>query len=94
MCKASIPGNTSADSLDQPIAVLGGGALYALVGARIWLPPRECRTLVDTDDERKDLGKELERELEAYGEGCWAYQEGKGRKMIKARIRYEGTVRL
>lgn len=74
--------------------VLGGGALYCLVGARMWLPPSECRALVDTDEERRDLSKDQEEELEGYGQGCWGYLEGEGRRMIKARIRYEGTVRL
>jgi hypothetical protein len=31
----------------KPRAVLGGGALYALIGARVWLPPSEMRAVVD-----------------------------------------------
>lgn len=86
--------HASIGSLSEPIDVLGGGALYALVGARMWLPPGLCRALVDTDTDRADLSEELERELEGYGKGCWGYLEGEGRKMIRSRIRYEGTVRL
>jgi hypothetical protein len=78
----------------EPIEVLGGGGMYALAGARIWLPPSECKALVDTDVERRDLSKELEDELEELGKGCWAYMEGEGRRMVRARIRYEGTARL
>ena len=91
---ASCSSSATSHSEDEPLEVLGGGALYALIGARIWLPANKCRTLVDTAEGRSDLGPDLEAELEGYGPGCWGYQEGDGRRMIRARIRYEGTVRL
>lgn len=34
-------------SSKPPRSLLGGGGLYALIGARVWLPPSELRTIVD-----------------------------------------------
>lgn len=91
---SSNSGGSLAQIEEEPVEVLGGGALYSVVGARMWLPSSECTALVDTDDERRDLSKDQEEELAQYGAACWAYLEGEGRRMIKARIRYKGTVRL
>ena len=81
---------------------LGGGALYALQGARLWLSPDQCRALVDRQAREADLGIhaaesdmtiEQEEQLERLSRGSWAYLEGEGRRMVRARIRYEGDVR-
>ncbi|WVR08771.1 hypothetical protein IAU60_005829 [Kwoniella sp. DSM 27419] len=78
------------------IEMLGGGAYYALVGARIWLPPRELRTLVDRapESELDDLSSEGERTLRSIGSEIWCWNRRPGTRMTRARIRYEGEVRL
>ncbi|ORY28014.1 Ribokinase-like protein [Naematelia encephala] len=74
--------------------VLGGGALYALIGARIWLPAQALRTLIDRAQDGLDLPQHLERKLDEYGRAMWCFQTGDQRRMITARIRYEGDVRV
>ncbi|RSH89847.1 hypothetical protein EHS25_001833 [Saitozyma podzolica] len=78
---------------------LGGGGLYALIGARLWLGANQLATLVNreqrrTDGSGGDLPRRLEKELEGYGRDMWVWNEGKGTRMTRARIRYEGDVRL
>jgi hypothetical protein len=41
-----------------------------------------------------DVPRRLERDLELYGGDMWVWNEGEGTKMTRARIRYEGDVRL
>lgn len=74
--------------------MLGGGALYALVGARFWLPPCQLRTLVDRAPvENDDCPKDVEEKLAKLGSEIWVWNRGEGRRMTRARIRYEGDVR-
>ncbi|RSH87074.1 hypothetical protein EHS25_003563 [Saitozyma podzolica] len=78
---------------------LGGGALYALIGARLWLAAQQLGTLVNRERKRSDgsggdVPQRLERDLEVYGGDMWVWNEGEGTKMTRARIRYEGDVRL
>ncbi|WRT70892.1 uncharacterized protein IL334_007891 [Kwoniella shivajii] len=91
----------SLDDIPSPNAedvyeMLGGGALYALVGARFWLSPKQLRTLVDRspEDEPNDLPIEVEDKLKSLGEDIWVWNRGKGTKMTRARIRYEGDIRF
>ena len=83
---------------EQPFEILGGGALYALIGARIFLPSSQIRTLVDRDRRANhgqgDLAPDLEAQVNAFGKDMWVWNEGKGKRMVRARIRYDGTVRL
>ncbi|KAK8850710.1 hypothetical protein IAR55_004630 [Kwoniella newhampshirensis] len=76
--------------------MLGGGALYALVGARFWLPPNSLRTLVDRapSKEMDDLPIGVESELAKLGKEIWIWNRGEGTRMTRARIRYEGDVRF
>ncbi|WVQ95383.1 hypothetical protein IAU59_002480 [Kwoniella sp. CBS 9459] len=76
--------------------MLGGGALFALVGARFWLPPNKLKTLVDRapNDEENDLPAEVEEKLDKLGKDIWVYNQGEGTRMTRARIRYEGDVRF
>ncbi|WVF67848.1 hypothetical protein IAT40_002609 [Kwoniella sp. CBS 6097] len=75
--------------------MLGGGALFALVGARFWLPPNKLKTLVDRapEHEDNDLPVEVEEKLDKLGKDIWVYNRGEGTRMTRARIRYEGDVR-
>ncbi|WWD07152.1 hypothetical protein V865_005249 [Kwoniella europaea PYCC6329] len=81
---------------DEVYEMLGGGGLYALVGARLWVTPDKLRTLVDRapEEEESDVPKEAEDKLNALGEDIWVWNRGKGTKMTRARIRYEGDVRF
>nr|XP_031857663.1 uncharacterized protein CI109_006942 [Kwoniella shandongensis]KAA5524735.1 hypothetical protein CI109_006942 [Kwoniella shandongensis] len=74
--------------------MLGGGALYALVGARLWLPSAKLKTLVDRSAEVNDLPAGVENKLASLGEDMWVWNRGKGTRMTRARIRYEGDVRF
>ena len=78
-------------SSNTPREVVGGGALYTLIGARLWLPPSELCTLID-----RAFGEvpELDIELNAFGREMWMWNEGEGRRMTRARICYDGDKRL
>lgn len=79
---------------EETYEMLGGGALYALVGARFWLPPCQLRTLVDrAPAENDDCPKDVERKLAKLGNEIWVWNRGEGTRMTRARIRYEGDVR-
>ncbi|WVW80641.1 hypothetical protein I302_102627 [Kwoniella bestiolae CBS 10118] len=81
---------------DEVYEMLGGGALYALVGARLWLGPDRLRTLVDRAPmgEESDVPPEAEDKLNNLGEDIWVWNRGENTKMTRARIRYEGDVRF
>ncbi|WWC92495.1 uncharacterized protein L201_007454 [Kwoniella dendrophila CBS 6074] len=81
---------------EEVYEMLGGGALYALVGARLWLSPSQIRTLVNRapDNQHDDLPSEAEDKLNSLGKEIWVWNEGEGTKMTRARIRYEGDVRF
>jgi len=78
----------------HPHEVLGGSALYSIVGARIWLPPRELRALVDRAPGGVDLPRDAQRQMEEYGTEIWSWNETEDTRMARARIRYDGDVRL
>lgn len=89
--------------------LIGGGGLWAVQGARIWLPAQSCKALVDvsqrestprrglpasgSEEVEVDLSAEQEQELERMASGSWDYLEGGDHKMLRARIMYEGDVR-
>ncbi|WVQ86184.1 hypothetical protein IAT38_008352 [Cryptococcus sp. DSM 104549] len=76
--------------------MLGGGGLFALVGARLWLPAGKLRALVDRapEGEPDDCPRDVERKLSKLGEEMWVWNRGEGTRMTRARIRYEGDVRF
>ncbi|ORX40849.1 Ribokinase-like protein [Kockovaella imperatae] len=82
----------------QTFEILGGGGLYALIGARIFLPSRRLKALVGRDRKadggRGDLKPELEAQAETFGKDMWIWDEGEGKRMTRARIRYDGDVRF
>ncbi|EIW69310.1 hypothetical protein TREMEDRAFT_71595 [Tremella mesenterica DSM 1558] len=76
--------------------VIGGGALYTLIGARMWLSPERLKTIIDrsTPEEKAgDVPEDSERILESFGD-MWVWNVGKGKRMPKARIRYDDDVRV
>lgn len=97
---------TTAKPLSEkpPIQKLGGGGLYALVGARIWLGSESLRILVEggTDGHVEDenpstpekteerFPEELRQSLNELGEDMWAWKEG---STLKASIEYFGDER-
>ena len=81
-------------SASQTHEVLGGGALYALIGARMWLASNELCTLVDRAPRGTDVLPELEEDLNQFGSGMWAWNEAEGTRMTRARIRYDGDIRM
>jgi len=67
-----------------PSSALGGGALYALIGARIWLPAHEMRTVVDraprlptVDVDASDFRSALEAEIERFGPEMWVFNQAR-----------------
>ncbi|ODN92057.1 pfkB family carbohydrate kinase superfamily protein [Cryptococcus wingfieldii CBS 7118] len=79
---------------EEVYEMLGGGGLFALVGARIWLPPSRLRALANrAPPEEDDCPKDVEDRLNKLGEEMWVWNRGPGVKMTRARIRYEGNVR-
>lgn len=78
-----------------PLDRIGGGGLYALVGARIWLDAPMLRILVedgtqDTSESADQFPEQLREELNALGTEMWAWKSG---KVLKASIDYCGTER-
>lgn len=69
---------------------LGGGGLYAIIGARIWLASRKLAVGIDrgADDFPARFGKVLEH----YGT-MWFFHIGPDRRTLKARIGYSGDER-
>ncbi|WVO18168.1 hypothetical protein L204_105871 [Cryptococcus depauperatus] len=81
-------------NVDAVYEMLGGGALYALVGARFWLPPYKLKTLIDrAPPERDDCPKEVENRLNKLGSEIWVWNRNENTRMTRARIRYEGDAR-
>ncbi|KLT45807.1 Ribokinase-like protein, partial [Cutaneotrichosporon oleaginosum] len=78
---------------------IGGGAMYALIGARVWLAPQSLRTVIDRspefpgDDEFDDLPLKLEKQLHSYGPEMWVFNRVPGARVPTARIRYDDAVR-
>ena len=79
---------------EHPFEYLGGGGLYGLIGARFFLPPTELKILVDRAPGGADLRADLLAQVNEFGEGMWVWNEKKGAKMTRARIRYDGDTRL
>lgn len=69
--------------------------MYALVGARIWLDPSVLRCIVDraSSDKPRDFPRELEEQLNVFGEEIWCWNEGTETRATRSRLKYEGGVR-
>ncbi|KAG7443445.1 Ribokinase-like protein [Guyanagaster necrorhizus] len=70
---------------------LGGGALYAAIGARVWLPPETIR--LPTGCSRRGVPKTTTTttfldELERFGGVMWAWDEDSEEAMLETEIVY------
>lgn len=65
--------------------------MYALVGARIWLEAADLRCVVDraSEERGRDFPKDLEKQLNVFGENIWCWNEGTDTKATRSRLRYE-----
>ncbi|SCV72015.1 BQ2448_4709 [Microbotryum intermedium] len=72
--------------------VIGGGGTYAILGARMWLPPRTLGIIVDRGNDWSSLGSVEEKLLE-YGEEMWVWRDQPGMETCKALNLYHGEHR-
>lgn len=76
-------GSEHADSTTTETHVpdqIGGGGTYAAIGARMHLPPREVKMVVDRGS---DFPLEIREQLDSYGEQCWIYRDDPTRLTTK-----------
>ncbi|PBK66759.1 Ribokinase-like protein [Armillaria solidipes] len=66
---------------------LGGGGLYAAVGARVWIPPETIR--LPTGCSRSSVPKKFLEELDRFGEKVWMWDEDSKESMLETEIVYE-----
>ncbi|SJL17483.1 uncharacterized protein ARMOST_21035 [Armillaria ostoyae] len=66
---------------------LGGGGLYAAVGARVWIPPETIR--LPTGCSRSSVPKKFLEELDQFGEKVWMWDEESKESMLETEIVYE-----
>ncbi|BGP40466.1 hypothetical protein JCM10449v2_004428 [Rhodotorula kratochvilovae] len=70
--------------------IIGGGGTYAILGARVWLPPTRLGIVVDRGSDWPD---KVEEELRAYGEEMWEFREKPGEPTTRALNLYTGEHR-
>ncbi|GAA5981717.1 hypothetical protein JCM11641_004224 [Rhodosporidiobolus odoratus] len=71
-------------------AQIGGGGTYAMIGARVWLPPTRVGILVDRGS---DWPQEMEKALREYGEEMWVFREKPHELTTRALNLYTGEHR-
>ena len=75
--------------LKRDEGVIGGGGTYAIVGSRVWLPPKRVGILVDRG---RDWTEEVQNKLDEFGKDMWTYRE-KEEETTKALNLYIGQHR-
>jgi hypothetical protein len=78
---------------EHPFEYLGGGGLYNLIGARLFLSPSRLKTLVDRAEGGVDLQSDLLAQVQCFGD-MWVWNESPTTRMCRGRIRYDGDTRL
>ncbi|WVR06367.1 hypothetical protein IAU60_003398 [Kwoniella sp. DSM 27419] len=79
---------TPVDKADQ----IGGGGTYAIIGARIFAPPRMLGMILDYTPET--LSEDIRTQLAAYGADMWAFRRRTdGHPTARAVNRYQGQAR-
>ncbi|KAK0497565.1 Ribokinase-like protein [Armillaria luteobubalina] len=73
--------------LDGAEGHLGGGGLYAAIGARMWLQPETVR--LPTGCSRSSVPKKFLDELDQFGETVWMWDEDSKESMLETEIVYE-----
>ncbi|GAA6028422.1 hypothetical protein JCM8097_007023 [Rhodosporidiobolus ruineniae] len=71
-------------------SVIGGGGTYAMIGARVWLPPTRVGIVVDKGN---DWPKEVEERLHTYGREMWVFREKPDEPTTRALNLYTGEHR-
>ncbi|KAF7776378.1 hypothetical protein Agabi119p4_4771 [Agaricus bisporus var. burnettii] len=69
---------------------IGGGGTYAVIGARMWLPPGRIGMIVDKG---YDFPKEIEEKLLGYGEDMWLFRDQPDHPTTRALNSYHGDYR-
>ncbi|KAF8845706.1 Ribokinase-like protein [Paxillus ammoniavirescens] len=69
---------------------IGGGGTYAIIGARIWLPPSSIGMIVDRGH---DFPQHIQEKLLSYGSDLWHFRDHSGRETTRALNSYIGDHR-
>ncbi|KAK0457275.1 Ribokinase-like protein [Desarmillaria tabescens] len=70
---------------------LGGGGLYAAVGARVWIPPETIG--LSTGCSRSSVPQKFLKELDQFGEEMWIWDEKSKESMLETEIVYGAGTR-
>lgn len=69
--------------LDPPVPdQIGGGGMYATMGARMFLDDDRVGMIVDRG---RDWTKVIQQQLEEYGQYCWVFRDDETRLTTKVR---------
>ncbi|KAG7097280.1 hypothetical protein E1B28_004645 [Marasmius oreades] len=69
---------------------IGGGGTYAVVGARVWLPPGQVGMIVDRGP---DFPPSMQKTLEDYGQDMWLFRDRTDTETTRALNSYRGEHR-
>ncbi|KAG1863314.1 Ribokinase-like protein [Suillus tomentosus] len=69
---------------------IGGGGTYAIIGARIWLPPDTLGMIIDRGN---DLPQDMQNRLLTYGSDIWHFRDDTNRLTTRSRNSYKGQFR-
>ncbi|TBU48442.1 Ribokinase-like protein [Dichomitus squalens] len=73
-----------------PYLQIGGGGTYAVIGARMWLPPSKVGMIVDRGH---DFPGHIQEAFDAYGPDMWLYRDDPTRGTTRALNAYRGEHR-
>jgi len=80
-------GKKTGETLEPQI---GGGGVYAAIGARIWLPPNKVGMIVDRGH---DFPGDIQAALEHYGPDMWLFRDNPDAVTTRAVNIYQGDHR-
>ncbi|KAG2058895.1 Ribokinase-like protein [Suillus hirtellus] len=69
---------------------IGGGGTYAIIGARIWLPPDTLGMIIDRGN---DFPQDMQNRLLTYGSDIWHFRDDTTRLTTRSRNSYKGQFR-
>ncbi|KAG2118961.1 Ribokinase-like protein [Suillus discolor] len=69
---------------------IGGGGTYAIIGARIWLPPDTLGMIIDRGN---DFPQDVQNRLLTYGSDIWHFRDDTNRLTTRSRNSYKGQFR-
>lgn len=69
---------------------IGGGGTYAIIGARIWLPPDTLGMIIDRGN---DFPQDMQNRLLTYGSDIWHFRDDTNRLTTRSRNSYKGQFR-